>query len=73
VIEAGRERLDRMNRGKVSKIDPPREGQQLKKLYTGTSEGELESLGRDQGELTEWAREAPRSEMFERGLEWRRW
>src|SRR5262245_59853185 len=35
------------------------------------SDGELESLGRDQAELTEWAREALRSEMLERGLEWR--
>src|SRR5215831_2275168 len=35
------------------------------------SDGELESLGRDLGELTEWAREALCSEMLERGLEWR--
>jgi len=55
----------------VRKIDPDRERQRLKNLYTGMSDGELESLGRDQGELTEWAREALRSEMLERGLEWR--
>jgi len=35
------------------------------------SDGELERLGRDPGELTEWAREALRAEMLERGLEWR--
>jgi hypothetical protein len=57
--------------GRVSKIDPDRERLRLKKLYTAMSDGELESLGRDQGELTEWAREALRSEMLERGLEWR--
>src|SRR5262245_4234179 len=70
VIEAGRERLDRMNEGRGEQNRSTSERQRLKKLYTGMSDGELESLGRDQEELTEWAREALRSEMLERGLEW---
>jgi len=55
----------------VGTIDPDRERQRLKQLYRGMSDGELERLGRDPGELTEWAREALRAEMLERGLEWR--
>jgi len=55
----------------VATIDPDRERQRLKQLYRGMSDGELERLGRDPGELTEWAREALRAEMLERGLEWR--
>ena len=55
----------------MSKIDPDWERQRLEKLYAGMSDGELESLGRDPGALTEWARAALRSEMLERGLEWR--
>src|SRR5262245_16519707 len=34
------------------------------------SDGELEALGRDPGELTGWAQEALRAEMRERGLGW---
>lgn len=56
----------------MSKIDPDSERPRLEKLYAGMSDLELESLGRDLGELTERAREALRSEMLERGLAWRK-
>jgi len=52
-------------------MDPDRERQRLKQLYRGMSDGELERLGGDPGELTEWAREALRAEMLQRGLAWR--
>jgi hypothetical protein len=52
-------------------MDPDRERQRLKQLYGGMSDGELERLGRDPRELTEWAREALRAEMLQRGLAWR--
>lgn len=55
----------------MSKIDANRELQRLRKLYAGKSDGELEKIGRDPASLTEWGREALRSEMLKRGLAWR--
>ena len=54
----------------MSKIDADRELQRLRKLYAGKSDRELEKIGRDPATLTDWAREALRSEMLKRGLEW---
>jgi len=42
----------------------------FRKRKLGMSDAELGSLGRDQGEPTEQAREVLRPEMLERGLEW---
>jgi hypothetical protein len=55
----------------MGRIDPEQERQRLVKLYSGMSDGELERVGEEPWDLTEWAREALKNEMGKRGLTWR--
>ena len=59
------------NTSVMGRIDPEQERQRLAKLYSGMSDGELERVGEEPGDLTEWAREALKNEMAKRGLMWR--
>lgn len=71
MVEAFLKNENRRREVCVSTIDPDRERQRLEKLYAGMRDEELDSIGRSPLGLTEWAREALRAEMLQRGLEWR--
>jgi hypothetical protein len=52
----------------MAKIDPEQERRRLAEFYAQQTDGELESVARQSGELTEIAREALRAELRMRGL-----
>ena len=52
----------------MAKIDPEQERQRLAECYAQQTDGELESVARQSGELTEIAREALCAELGKRGL-----
>ena len=54
----------------AEKIDPVRERERLAKRYAAMSDLELQKVGREPEELTEWARQALKEEMEKRGLDW---
>ena len=54
----------------MAKVDPENEKQRLARLYRTMSDEELGKAGQEPGELTDWAFEALREEMKERGLDW---
>jgi hypothetical protein len=64
-------RFARRGGGNVERSDRNQEGQRLAKLYRAMDDGELETLARDVGELTRWARAELRAEMLRRGMLWR--
>ena len=56
----------------MSKIDPAMERARLAARYAEMSDHELEEVGQDPSQLTEWARSTLADEMRRRGMEWRR-
>jgi putative signal transducing protein len=52
----------------MARIDPEQERRRLAEFYAQQTDGELESVARQSGELTEIAREALRAELGKRGL-----
>jgi hypothetical protein len=54
----------------AEKIDPVLERERLAKRYAAMSDLELERVGRDPDELTEWAQHALKQEMDKRGIAW---
>jgi hypothetical protein len=59
------------NTSTMGLIDPEHERQRLAKLYSRMSDGELEKVGEEPEDLTEWARDELKNEMGKRGLTWR--
>jgi hypothetical protein len=51
----------------MARIDPEQERRRLAEFYAQQTDGELESVARQSGELTEIAREALRAELGKRG------
>lgn len=54
----------------MTKIDPENERQRLTMWYGAMSDDELQKVGREPRELTDWAFETLREEMKKRGLSW---
>ncbi|MGB7848724.1 MAG: DUF2007 domain-containing protein [Candidatus Acidiferrum sp.] len=54
----------------MRQIDTAKERERLTKLYAEMSDQELQKTGNDPAALADWAFEALRAEMFNRGLDW---
>lgn len=54
----------------MGRIDPERERARLAKVYAEMSDLQLEKVGRDPAQLTDWGRDALAAEMKKRGLTW---